>query len=279
MEKAFLCAITKNEGIDLAEWILFHLSIGFEKIIVYDNNSTDKTKDYVDACKYYGAVEYVHWPFPHGQLTAYADCLKRFSKDCDWMAFLDIDEFLVLPQHKLIPDFLNEISPYQAIAINWRIFGSNNEIVISQNLVVDTFFRRAIDSFSANRHIKSIVRPKYVDKVINPHYFKLKRISWRSLTRFKYHSPAGEVIEWLKPGKTITPGEANLARINHYFTKSREHYEKKIERGNADKKDIRKDVFEFNDKNEVYDTQILDIYKSEIATIRQVISELQMFHN
>ena len=278
MEKAFLCAITKNEGIDLAEWILFHLSIGFDKIIIYDNASTDKTKEYVDVCMHYGSVEYIYWPFRCGQLSAYSDCLRRFGKHCDWLAFLDIDEFLIFPHHKFIKDFLKVISPYQAIAINWRIFGSNNEKIIKNNLVVDTFISRAIDNFSANRHVKSFVRPRHVAKVVNPHYFKLKRLSWYSVKRFTYNSPEGETIEWLKPGKSISTGQGKLARINHYFTKSQEHYRNKLERGNADKKDARKNVFEFNDKNEIYDSQIIDIYSAEIAKIRTTISRIQVFN-
>lgn len=274
MENAFLCGITKNEGIDLAEWILFHLFIGFKKIIVYDNNSIDNINIYINECKKYGDVEYIIWPRECGQLSAYEDCLKRFGKKCDWMAFLDIDEFLLFPKDRHVGNFLKKVSNYKAIAINWRVFGSSNQKTITKNLVTTTFLYRAPNNFSANRHIKSMVRPNAVSKVINPHYLRLKRKSFFSFKRFEYFSPEGEIIEWIKLGKSKKSGENSIAVINHYFTKSHEHYMKKLQRGNADKKQLRQNVFDFNDRNDIYDNQINDIYFLEIKKIKLIIEKL-----
>lgn len=274
MNKAYLCVITKNEGKDLAEWLLYHLFLGFDKIIVYDNGSTDNTRYLVEYCSQYGKVEYIYWPAPFSQIKAYSDCLKKFAKECEWIAFLDVDEFLVLPKHKYVKPFLESISKLPAVAINWRIFGSNNQKLITDQLVIKTFVRRALDDFSANRHIKSIVNTRYVDGVINPHFFQLKREKWYSFYRFKYRSADGGQITWIKPGKSINSGDSSIAVIHHYFSKSEEHYAKKLARGNADKNIERKDVFSFNDKNDLYDDSILKIYHDEIIKIEDIFRDL-----
>jgi glycosyltransferase involved in cell wall biosynthesis len=272
MNKAYLCVITKNEGRDLAEWLLYHLFLGFHKIIVYDNGSTDNTRDLIECCSQYGQIEYIHWPKPFSQISAYSDCLHRHKKECEWMAFFDVDEFLVLPKHKYLDAFLASIVHTGAIAINWRMFGSNNHKTITNQLVLKAFPRRAIENFSANRHIKSIVNTKFVSKVINPHFFRLKRKYWFSLDRYEYRDAEGNLITWIKPGKSIDCGGASIAVIHHYFTKSEEHYSKKLQRGNADKPIKRENTFEFNDKNEVFDDSILHIYKEEIVKIEEILN-------
>ena len=39
--KLGVVAIVKNEAKFIEEWVLFHLNQGVEKIIIYDNGSTD----------------------------------------------------------------------------------------------------------------------------------------------------------------------------------------------------------------------------------------------
>ena len=38
-----LCAIVRNEAPYLAEWALFHRMIGFDRIVVYENDSDNST--------------------------------------------------------------------------------------------------------------------------------------------------------------------------------------------------------------------------------------------
>ena len=38
------CIIIKNEAEYIKEWIDFHLLVGFDKIILYDNESNDNLK-------------------------------------------------------------------------------------------------------------------------------------------------------------------------------------------------------------------------------------------
>ena len=57
-----LCAIAKNEGRYLQEWIEYHKMLGVEKFFIYDNDSADNTLEilqpYIDA----NLVEYCYFP-------------------------------------------------------------------------------------------------------------------------------------------------------------------------------------------------------------------------
>ena len=39
MYNAIVCAIAKDEDPFLKEWVVYHLILGFDHIIIYDNNS------------------------------------------------------------------------------------------------------------------------------------------------------------------------------------------------------------------------------------------------
>ena len=99
-----LCAIAKNEGRYLKEWIEYHKMLGVEKFFIYDNESSDNTREilqpYIDS----NLVEYRYFPGKKMQLKAYANCVKKHKHHTRYMGFLDIDEFIVLINPKTIPD-------------------------------------------------------------------------------------------------------------------------------------------------------------------------------
>ena len=43
-ENLVLCAIAKCENKYIMEWVQWHFNIGFDKIVVYDNNDVDGEK-------------------------------------------------------------------------------------------------------------------------------------------------------------------------------------------------------------------------------------------
>ena len=224
--KIDLCAIAKNEGLYLEEWINFHLRIGFDSITVYDNESTDGGTVPLHGR---GRVHVRSWPTPTGaspQITAYNDFLIRAMGQSDWVMFLDIDEFLNLKAQDNVHDFIKSFNTVDGIAINWRMFGSSGEITRSPLGVLKRFKSASLRSFPPNAHIKTIFRPSAVSKV-------------------SVHSPV--FLEGAKlvdtRGFALPATEANVlqhdinfdvAQINHYFVKSGEEFEIKRARGRAD---------------------------------------------
>jgi hypothetical protein len=129
------------------------------------------------------------------------------------------------------------------VAINWSIFGSGGIISRPPGLMSATFTRRSLPNFAANKHVKSIVRPNRVIRSTTPHSFEVKG---------KYCTASGDAVQWQGYGGTITP-VYGTAKIHHYFTRSREEWERKIQRGYRDGTKRRASDFFFFDRNEVED--------------------------
>ena len=89
-----VCAIAKNEGPYFKEWLDWHIGQGVEKFYIYDNESTDCTREVLAPYIESGIVEYIYYPGYRRQIAAYDDCIDRHRFDTRWLAFIDLDEFI-----------------------------------------------------------------------------------------------------------------------------------------------------------------------------------------
>lgn len=173
--KSAICAIARNESDYLEEWITYHLNLGFNHIFIYDNNNPDDNsiiqfcsaqlwKEQVTVINYRGRLA--------AQLTAYNDCYMAHSKEFDWIAFIDIDEFITFGienTYTRINHYLDSIKNFDVIAINWMFYGDNEEVNFKKGSVIQRFPRPIPDS-AQNKHVKAIVRTRKNIKFIhNPH--------------------------------------------------------------------------------------------------------------
>ena len=74
------------------------------------------------------------------------------------MALIDLDEFFVLPKHDTIQAFLAEYGHLEAIAVNWKMFGTSGHQRREPGLVIERFARCAPRTFGGNRSIKTLAR-------------------------------------------------------------------------------------------------------------------------
>jgi hypothetical protein len=99
-----VCLIAKNEARYLVEWMAYYVALGFDEVLIYDNGSSDATAEIVGrAIANDSRIRYVPWPDVPGvapQIPAYNDALRKTR--ADWIAFVDIDEFIVLKEHASI---------------------------------------------------------------------------------------------------------------------------------------------------------------------------------
>lgn len=136
--KVGVCAIAKSENNYLREWVEHYRSLGFSSIILYDNNDIDGEHfdtvigDFIKN----GFVTVINVRGQKDiQIKSYDDCYKKYGNNYDWIAFFDIDEFLVLEPNTKIIDFLNKpiFTNFNCIKINWRNFDDNGLIKIENN--------------------------------------------------------------------------------------------------------------------------------------------------
>ena len=135
-----ICAIAKNENAYLLEWAEHHLSLGFSHIYIYDNNDIDGER-ITDVFESTAIREKITIIDIRGQRyiqkRVYNECYHQMN--FDWCAFIDIDEFIVLDQHKNITDFLSIFTGQEAIHLNWKCYGDNGAINKSSLLVQQRF--------------------------------------------------------------------------------------------------------------------------------------------
>ena len=217
-----VCAIAKNEAPYFEEWIEWHLSQGVEKFYIYDNESTDGTKDVLEPYISRGIVEYKYWPGRKQQLPAYDDCLENYRFSSHWIAFIDLDEFIVPIKDKSITKFLERYESFSAVEINWLIYGSSGRKTKTPGTIMERFKRHSQPDCYLNRHVKCIVNPRKVFNMIGCH--EAARISGRAA------DSNGNPIK--KNFRDRVP-QHDVIRINHYAVKSYEEFLEKRARGRA----------------------------------------------
>ncbi len=239
-----VCAIAKNEGPYFKEWIEWHLSMGVEKFYIYDNESTDTTKEVLDPYIKSGIVEYNRFPGYRMQLAAYDDCIKRHRFDTRWIAFIDLDEFIVPVRDKNIPEFLSGFDDFPAVEINWLIYGSSGNEKKSPEPVMKRFHSHSQPGHMLNRHVKSIVNPRMVYTMTGCH--EAARIS--GCAADSHGDPITKNFRERIP-------QQDVIRINHYAVRSREEFVEKQNRGRASgtKRAIEWDYFDKYDLNDITD--------------------------
>ena len=69
-----ICAIAKNEGPYFHEWIEWHRKQGVEKFYIYDNESTDGTREVLEPYIASGLADFTYFPGQKMPLAAHDDC-------------------------------------------------------------------------------------------------------------------------------------------------------------------------------------------------------------
>lgn len=237
-----VCAIAKNEGPYFKEWIEWHLSQGVEKFYIYDNESTDCTKEVLAPYIESGVVEYTDFPGYRRQLAAYDDCLERFRLEARWIAFIDLDEFIVPIKDRSILDFLRRFEEFPVVEINWLIYGSGGAKKKNPGTMMERFKCHSLPSHYLNRHVKSIVNPRRVFNLIGCH--EAARIAGYAVDSHK--NPIKKHFREREP-------QQDIIRINHYAVRSYEEFLEKQLRGRASgtNRTVKSEYFNKYDLNDV----------------------------
>ena len=157
-----ICAIFKDERKYIKEWISYHSVIGFNKFFLYDNGSTDDTVAEIGRLGLKDAVKIIDWPERPGQLTAYAHFLASSAKEFEWVAFIDIDEFIHPLEDDTIHPSLARAGNHPGILINWLNFGPSGHESSPEGLVIENYTKRLPENNPVNFHVKTIARPSKI---------------------------------------------------------------------------------------------------------------------
>lgn len=237
-------AIMKDEGAYLKEWLDFHILVGIKKFFLYDNESIDNTTDILKPYIEQGIVEYHYIPGRQKQYDAYFEILDNHSDDTKYIAFIDLDEFLVPVQNKTIPEFLHTLPKnFTCVVASWVLYGSSGHIEKPKGLVIENYTYHQPQPSGC----KSIVNPRLIIDL------KLHISFVAGFIRDENGRKLGRIDQ------TNNPPSVNKLRCNHYITKSYEEFQKRIARGGGThgpdtKRNRRKQaMFDKLNTNAVYD--------------------------
>lgn len=226
LDKVILCACAKEEDDYIEEWVEHHLSIGFDKILIADNNDESGRLEpilskYIEEGKVqifdFCGVKRLQLDFYH---------LIANTKNYSWCAFFDIDEFLEISlKYASIKDILNETSE-NCILVNWLMYGPNGELYKKEGRVQDRFKLPVlpIQTLKENLFFKPILRrdsPSCGFSSSHEPIFNQKG----TYNIGGYYTETGDVFQ------TSYPSRYKKLWLKHYYTKSMEEFQNKINRG------------------------------------------------
>ncbi|KAL3675598.1 hypothetical protein R1sor_025546 [Riccia sorocarpa] len=87
------CTMIWNAAKFMKEWVLYNSHLGVEKFFLYDNNSEDDIESVVELLRGYNVSRHF-WPWVKTQEAGFSHCAVRAQKECVWMLYTDVDEFL-----------------------------------------------------------------------------------------------------------------------------------------------------------------------------------------
>ena len=128
--KAVICAIAKYEYNYIREWVEYHINLGFDKIVIYDNNDLNGER-YDELLSDFIKNEQVELRDVRDERAMQRVVYNAFYQedDFDWVAFIDIDEFISpnRTKYKNIKKFLEKNSNSDAIFLYWQTYGDSGK--------------------------------------------------------------------------------------------------------------------------------------------------------
>jgi hypothetical protein len=260
-------AVFKNESHIIEEWVEHYKSIGIQKIYLLndfsEDNFLDKIQKHIDS----NFIEIknvlkedddkdMDWR----QKYLYNKYYGNILKETNWLAILDLDEFLYSPKTKNINEILQKYDnkPQQELVIDWYLFGSNDYAEQPKN-VIESFIKRG-EKFAREYNMKELgYEPEWCCKS----FAKTKLIS-KLCHHFNFFNYL-EKSDFCSIGLISNNFNINISNIdemyiNHYV-QSRRQYSKKRKRGSCNNTPniIRnRKLFDVLDKNDVIDTRLKD---------------------
>ena len=265
-------AVAKLENNYIREWTEWYKSLGFTNVIIYDNNDyggeriVDPIRDYFESG--FAIVKPLH-NVEDAQYVAYQCGYDEYGKDYDWIAFFDIDEFLVLDErfHNSVEEFLSMdcFIGRDLIRVSWRNYGDGGllKVVDGDYSVMKRFTKL---SKHQQKWTKAIVRGGLQDFSIKktndgiPHIIQARGIK-------NAVDSNGIPVD----NKSIRGGcSYDNAALNHYPTKTIEEFvTTKVKRGypivSLDPKVLNMNYFfEYNERTKEKE----DLYNELMSKIR-----------
>lgn len=232
----------------MREWLEYHLMLGVQYFFLFPNdcNKSSATRQLLAPYQKASVVtidsefDCARAPF---QAQAYRRSIARYGSRTQWMAFIDLDEFIILkaPSEKSrrlasIPEFFGALNgtravdAWPAVALPWRLFGTSGHEARPKGPVIVEYYKRASTKAKdwRARSYKSVANMA-----------ACKAATVHVCTEF---APGWEAGLFTVSGGQVTLGRSTLRAaqlkfskifLAHYRTRSLDDWNSRHERGDA----------------------------------------------
>jgi hypothetical protein len=215
----------RNEAPYCVEWIAHHRAAGFTDFLIYTHDCTDGTDRLLELLPGVTHIPFEVIDGKSAQWRAMQLADKHpLMKSTDWAMFFDCDEFLCLQAPIKTINTLIAATPdnTDAIALQWRLFGSSGHVDWDEGLTTERFKMAAPMDFTlpAGHFFKTLFRPEKFQK-LGVHRPKNKK---QSETNWNFGGTQTAPDGFFADDKRINlfglPDLSQAAWLNHYSTRS-----------------------------------------------------------
>jgi Glycosyltransferase family 92 len=137
---------------------------------------------------------------PKAQLKTYAWCAEQQRMNYNWIAFFDMDEYLVVREgnrrHPDLKGLLDQYKDEPGLSVNWIAVGPSGRTNRPPRGGVMPYYTQCVPD--PDRHIKTIANTWFLDGVaLHPHNFHFRcacgAYLWRPLQASPYPLPAPQL--------------------------------------------------------------------------------------
>lgn len=208
-----ICTIIKDEVQYLDEWINYNLNkVGAEHIYIYEDLESESHKEITDKYKDKVTLFYIK-DIMHDidceqkQITTFNYFLKKYKDKLDFVAFIDIDEFIDFDEDYSMEKLMNDFENYKGVYLYWKTYGANQQIYNDKTKGVLERFTTLGDTLIDDTcfDLKTVLNTKKEGAQMKTHHEVCDGVN----TEFSYD---------------LREKSYKKAWINHYFTKSWEEW-------------------------------------------------------
>ncbi len=272
----------KNEGPFIIDWVAHYKVLGFDHILVCNNDCSDTTVEMLQRLQEMGLVIQHNTIVRGGGIhrSALRQASRRYDEvmDAKWVFVCDVDEYLNIHIGKGTVRELVQASGEDAdvISIPWRIFGSSG---------VDEFIEEPVTKQFTDAELPwdGELRPntgKFV-KSLYTNQHKFKRMGLHApvpneefMADIKHVLPMGDI--YVENGvRTQNPPSYEYAQVNHYALRSLDSYLVKRARGRANhtKHELGAEYWQKFNLHGEEDTSIRRYDKEKKALVSELMSD------
>lgn len=270
-----IAACVKNEARYIEEWVRFHQAVGIRHFYIYDNGSTDDTCARLRNLLDEETLTIIPWAgrmqdaatstMLNGQVIVFAHAILNFGCHYRWMAFIDVDEFLLPKEARTVEEALEAVGDFPNVSLPWHMFATSGHEAPPAGPLTLNYTLRGADPMTRKENVsnfKCIVNPCEVTEV-SVHQFQTR--AYGDLTA----NDAGKRFT-RRERKSPEFYSNRFLQLNHYYTKSRQELMEKLARGWA-----------YDSSATKYRDKVLSIVKSieeDMVEDRSMIDFIERYH-